>query len=224
MKHKLKFSDIGRSTYFHHQNGVVFFRKRSRISALYAGSMLAVAGGFFVISQLAIPAINKQLRSFQNQKPVAAPSLSLAEPKSNETNLPEIKRDNEALTALIKDKIATFSNSSNWAVFVYDLEEDRTVNINSDKVFESASLYKLFLIEALENKLPFDKWQKTKLPDKTTVKDCVQAMLQSSDSACGEEIGKFIGWDAVYELIKEWFSATKIIQRTYTTPPNTGEL
>lgn len=227
MKHKLKFSDIGRTTYFHHEYGVVFRRKRIRISALYASSMLAVAGGFFVVSQLAIPAFNRHLHSLQNQKPVVVQSNPLLEQKTNDSNLPEIRQDNEELSALLKEKIAAFSAGSQWAVFVYDLERGTTVKINADKEFESASLYKLFLIEALENKLPFDKWQKTKLPDKTSVQQCVEAMLRSTDSACAEEIGKFVGWDSIDELNKKnGFAATKVSGNTgrKTTAAETGEL
>ncbi len=211
MKHKLKFSDIGRSTYFHHQHGVVFHKKKSRTSALFASTMLTLAGGFFVVSQIAIPAINNHLKSLQNQKPVAAQTTAFAQPSASETNLPEIKQDNEALTLMLKDRINTFPKDQKWSVYAYDLEQGSDVNINSDKVLGSAGLYKFFLIEALESKLPFDKWEKTKLPDKSTVKDCVEAMLKSSDSACAEGIGKLVGWDSIDQLNqKNGYEATKV--------------
>lgn len=227
MKHKLKFSDIGRTTYFHHEYGVVFRKKRGKISALYASSMLVVIGGFFVVTQLAIPTVSRHLHSLQNQKPAVTQANPLMEQKTNDSNLPEIKQDNEELSALVKDKIATFGAGSEWAVFAYDLEEGNVVKINTDKEFESASLYKLFLVEALENKLPFDKWQKTRLADKSTVKDCVEAMLRTTDSACAEEIGKFVGWDVIDELNKKnGFASTKVAGNTgrTTTAADTGEL
>lgn len=227
MKHKLKLFNIGYSTYFHHHYGVIVRRNRLDLITLYASTALVLAGGFFIISQLVVPAINRQISNLQNQKPSMVESTPLFEPNANDSSLPEIRQDNEVLTALITEKIAGFPKGQTWAVFAYDLQDGRTVKVGTDKVFESASLYKLFLLEALENKLPFDKWQRTKLPDRTTVQDCVKAMLQSSDSACAEDLGQYVGWESIDELNqKNGFSSSKVSANNgrKTTAADSGEL
>lgn len=227
MKHKQKFFDIGRSTYFNHHYGVVFRKKKLRVSALYASMLLVLAGGFFSASEFAIPAINRHIHELQNRKPAVVESVIPAELTSNESSLPGIKQEDEVLKSLVQEKLATFPKDQKWSVFMYELDSGSVVNVDSQKIYASASLYKLFLLNGLEAKLPFDKWSKTKLPDKTTIKDCVDAMLKSSDSACAEQIGEYVGWDSIDQLNqKDGFANTKVAKtggRT-TSAADVGEL
>lgn len=227
MKHKLKLSDIGRNTYFHHDNGVVIRKKLSIVATLYASTLLVIGGGFFITYSYALPVIKKNIKNFQNQQPVQTASVVGLEPKSDENVRPEIQKENEILSGLLKDKLATYSKGQNWSVMMYDLQEGSSVNINTDRTFGASSLYKLFLLEALEEKLPFDKWSKTKLPDRTTIQKCVEDMLKNTDSACAEDLGGFIGWDKVDELnAKNGYIGTKLTgtDGRKTTAKDVGEL
>jgi len=194
---------------------------------MYTSILLVAVGGFLITANIAIPMIKKNISSFQNRKPVNVNQIAAAEPNSNENTLPEIKQENETLKALIKEKLNSFPKDQKWSVFLYDLNEGGVVNINSDQIYSSASLYKLFLLEGLESKLPFDKWAKTRLPDRMTVKDCVEAMLKTSDSACAEHLGDYVGWDGIDELnAKSGFVKSKVSSNPgrKSTAAEAGEL
>lgn len=194
---------------------------------MYASILLVTVGGFLITANVALPLIKKNISSFQNRKPVAVNQIVAAEPNNNESTLPEIKQEDEALKALIKEKLDSFPKDQKWSVFLYDLSEGGVVNINSDQIYSSASLYKLFLLEGLESKLPFDKWAKTRLPDRITVKDCVEAMLKTSDSACAENLGDYVGWDSIDETnAKSGFANSKVSssQGRKTNASEAGEL
>ncbi|HET7673864.1 MAG TPA: hypothetical protein VFK11_05130, partial [Candidatus Saccharimonadales bacterium] len=190
MKHKPKLVNIGRSTYFHHRHGVVQQKKRFRVTILYASLLLVIGGVFFTSSQFALPAI-KRLAELQKQHNVGVNTSVLAEPDTKPSL--EIRKENDALKELLEEKLAEFPDNRTWGIYMYDLQDSTTVNINSDKVFPAGSLYKLYLLEALESKLPFDRWQYT-WTDGINVEDCVQSMLQVSDDACAEQLADYIGW------------------------------
>jgi beta-lactamase class A len=154
-------------------------------------------------------------------------SVVLAEPESDKQALPEIRRENEALKESISQELATFPADQQWSVYMYDLKGGSMVNINSGKVMAAGSVYKLFLLEALENKLPYERWQYTWMSDGTSISDCVYGMLRSTDSACGENLGKYIGWDYIDAVAhKSGFKDTKMTENAgrETTAADAGEL
>ncbi|HEX5797530.1 MAG TPA: serine hydrolase [Candidatus Saccharimonadales bacterium] len=201
-KYKSKFFNTGRSTYFHHRYGVIFRKNRFRAMALHASTLLVVGGGFFTVTNLAIPAI-KHIGALQSRQTIDVDSVAQAEPESDKKALPEIRKENEELKDLISDKLATFPETQNWSVFLYDLKSSSTVSINTDHVFAAGSLYKLFLLEALESKLPYEKWAYTWMDDGTNIETCIYEMLRSSDSACGETLGDYIGWEYINDLAEK---------------------
>lgn len=196
MKHKPKIFNLGRSTYFHHHYGVYFRRKRTKVLALYGSVLFVLAGSFIAVNQFVIPAI----RNINKQHPVAVNSTVFAEPTTRPKTVVDTRHEDEALKDLLEEKIASFPKDQNWSVFVYDLNDHGMVNINSDRATASASLYKLFLLQALEARIPFDKWADTWLPDGTNVQSCVQDMLTVSDNACSENLGNYLGWDFIDQL------------------------
>ena len=226
LKNKFKILKAGRSTYFHHRYGAIRRTNRSRAMALNTGIMLVLGGGFFAFANLALPAI-RHMGALQSRPRVSINSVVLAEPESDNQALPEIRQENEALKELISQKLATFPKDQEWSVYLYDLNGGGAVNINSDKVMAAGSIYKLFLLEALESKLPFDRWQYTWMDDGTNIGDCVYEMLRSSDSACAENLGKYIGWDYINGINhKSGFENTKMTENEgrETTAADVGEL
>lgn len=190
------------------------------------GVLVIIGGGFFSAANLALPAI-KHLQSLGKTHHVAVNQTVLAESLTPAGSLPDTSRENDVLKELINEKIATYPSDQKWAVFMYDLNDGSKVEINKDKVMPAASLYKLFLLEALESKLPYDKWAYTWLDDGTNVAECVQDMLRTSDSACAESISNYVGWGVVDKLNqKNGFDNTKVAgaDGRQTTASDAGEL
>lgn len=225
-KYKPKILKAGRTTYFHHRYGAIRRTNRSRAMVLNAGMLLALGGGFFMVSNLALPAI-RHMGALQSRPRVSVNSVVLAEPESDSQTLPEIRQENEALKERINQELATFPKDQKWSVYMYDLNGGGAVDINSNQAMAAGSVYKLFLLQALESKLPYDRWQYTWMDDGTKISDCVYDMLRSSDSACAENLGKYIGWDYVDAINrKSGLKDSKMTENEgrETTAADAGEL
>lgn len=187
--------------------------------------MIAVSSGFFVAIEYALPAL-RQSSYFQNSKKIDTETVVSAQALPDTSVKNSIKQEDELLKEQISKRIEGYPGNQQWSVFIYDLTTDRTVSINTDKEFDSASLYKLFLLEALEKKLPQDKWQKTKV-DKVRISDCVQAMLKTTDDPCSEELGAYLDWKNIDDVnAKNGFPKTKLSGNDgrKTTSGEVGEL
>lgn len=108
-----------------------------------------------------------------------------------------------------------------WSVVVQDLDKPHNnVAINSDSVYEAASIYKLFLTIPLAQKLPVSAWQNTKISggSQPDVADCVKAMISKSDNPCGIAVGSYLNWQKVDKSLKAvGFSKTKLALEMPTT-------
>ncbi len=174
-----------------------------------------------------VPAFN-HLLELQKKHPVAISQSALAAPEPKQDELPAVgEQNNEALTELIREKLDDFPKDQKWSVFLYDFKDGNSVEINPNMVLPAASLYKLFLLEALESKLPYDKWAYTWTSDWTNISQCVEEMLQKSDSPCAETLSNYIGWGVVNGLNrKNGFVHTSIsgTDGRVTTVSDVGEL
>jgi beta-lactamase class A len=216
--------NFGRSKYFHHSHGVVYLNRRYRRTSIFLATVFIIGSGFFSLNNFILPGIN-HLKALQKKHPVKVSRTVLAESVTSGTPLPTT-RENDALKELINEKIASYPSDQKWAVFMYDLKNGNKVEINKDQVMPAASLYKLFLLEALESKLPFSKWAYT-WSGGNNIQTCVEEMLQSSDSACAEDLSNYIGAGVVNKLNqKNGFNHTSIAGadgRT-TSADDVGEL
>lgn len=227
MKNKLKLFRVGRKTYFHHRNGVLVQKNRMQAGFVTMSMIVAVSSGFFVALEYALPAL-KQTSYFQNSKKINTEPVVSTEALPDNSVKNGIKQEDELLKQQIQRKISSYPDKQNWSVFVYDLGSDRTVSINSDKEMDLASLYKLFLLEALDSKLPQDKWQKTKVgQDRTKISECVESMLKVADDPCSEALGGYLDWKFIDDFnAKNGFAKTKLSGNDgrKTTAAEVGEL
>jgi hypothetical protein len=224
MKTKTKVFGVGKSTYFHHQHGVYLRKNRKRNMAISLSIFTVMFGGFFIGREYAWPLIQNN-SGFQRVQEVASNNIVSAQTKQNNKNAEPIRTEDELLTSVLRDKIETFPSDQKWSVFVYDLNTERTAEIGSHESYSAASLYKLFLLEALEAKLPHDQWQWTWVGGQS-ISSCVEEMLKTTDSPCAQELGDFIGWDKIESTNKaSGFKKTKLAGNgRETTVSDVGEL
>lgn len=193
--------------------------------ALSMSALVVLFGGFFIGKEYAWPLISQNSR-VQRVQQIATSGIVSTEAEPDSKNAEPIREEDELLTALINDKLDTYPTDQKWSVFVYDLNTERTASVNIDATHTAGSLYKLYLIEALEKKLPFDQWQWTWVAG-MPIKDCVSKMLQVEDDPCAEDLTEYIGWENVQQLIqKSGFKNTKLTAKDgrETTAADVGEL
>lgn len=88
-----------------------------------------------------------------------------------------------------------------WSVNVEAFEGGLAASVNPDKVFTLASIYKLFLLQPLAEKIPSSQWSTTTIGSRTYA-NCIDAMLRVSDNACAEAIGDKLGWTQAEKYLR----------------------
>jgi beta-lactamase class A len=224
MKQKFPFFRVGYKTYFHYQNGVLIRKNRTRLAALNISIMLVISGGFFSAYTYLLPVL--QTTNYLQAESTAADQIVAAEQATTEPPKLPIAEEDELLKFAINQKIASFGENQKWSVYAYELDTDKIVKINENQNYDAASLYKLFLLEALEDKISFDKWQHTYVHGKS-ISSCVELMLRTTDDPCSEALAEYAGWDFIDEYNKKsGFENTSMagLKGRYTTASDTADL
>lgn len=226
MKNKSEKFRVGKNTYFHHKHGVFVRGNQGRGLMVSMTIMIMLFGGFFIGREYAWPILRNNPQIQRVQKFARGEGTVSAQAATDAKNAQPIRQEDDILKSVIQDKLSTYGSSEEWSVFVYDLDTDRTVSINADKLYTSASLYKLFLLEALEKKVPFDQWQWTWVAGKP-ISECVNNMLKTSDDPCAQELGDYVGWNEIDKINQErGFKNTKFTGTNgrETSASDVGEL
>lgn len=148
-----------------------------------------------------------------------------AEPHSENSDSTFVISDNTKTEQ--KPDIYDFSPMANkWlsgisgtaSIVIYDLDNDQVlVNINGDKDWNTASLYKLFVVYEGYLRLERGEWNKNDLTSATdpvtgktmTYAECLDAAIRSSYSPCAEYFWySAIGQNALDTIIEQKFSIT----------------
>lgn len=124
-------------------------------------------------------------------KPVQATELpQLTQEQIDQKSL-QAKEDT-SLVKTIQEEVDQMPEGSEWEVSLRDLKSGRMANVNSDTSMQAASIYKLFLLAPLEKKINADNWRS--VIGKTSINDCVMAMIKVSDNDCPQSLANYINW------------------------------
>lgn len=127
-------------------------------------------------------------------------------------------QNNAELNAQIAAWVKAQPASNQWGIAVKGLVNSTVdASYGADTSFEAASIFKLYLIYALSQRIPRDQWDSIKVDSDRSITECVSAMLIRSDNACGESIGNKIGWSRVQANIRTAGYSHTVINRTPIT-------
>ncbi len=96
------------------------------------------------------------------------------------------------------------SVGGNRSVLVYDLDREELVgSYNPDESYNTASLYKLFVVYEGYRKLQSGEWSESGTVSGTqkTILQCLDLAIRESNSACAESLWAMIGRDALNDVI-----------------------
>ena len=96
----------------------------------------------------------------------------------------------------------------NKSVLIYDLDRDEIVgSYNTTKRYDTASLYKLFVVYEGYRRLESGEWQADEPTGSTgyTVLECLDLAIRESYSPCAETLWARIGHDELDEIIEKDF-------------------
>lgn len=100
------------------------------------------------------------------------------------------------------------SVSGNKSVLIYDLDRDELAgSYNTKEDYNTASLYKLFVVYEGYRRLESGEWQADDLAGSTghTVLECLDLAIRESYSPCAETLWAEIGYDELDEIVKTDF-------------------
>lgn len=148
----------------------------------------------------------------------------------------EIADENAENEAKLPAKIDFQSVVESWAaeaggkksVVVYDLDRDETVGeYNADATYNTASLYKLFVVYEGYRRIENGAWQRTDPAGQTgkTILQCLDLAIRESNSPCAETLWSLIGHAALDEIIVQDFKITDSnISALLSTPTDIAKM
>ena len=148
----------------------------------------------------------------------------------------EIADENAENEAKLPAKIDFQSVIESWAaeaggkksVVIYDLDRDETVGkYNADATYNTASLYKLFVVYEGYRRIENGAWQRTDPAGQTgkTILQCLDLAIRESNSPCAETLWSLIGHAALDEIIVQDFKITDSnISALLSTPTDIAKM
>ncbi len=176
---------------------------RSREHIIVAALVLLVIAAVSSVPILASRSVTQQAA----QVPVVTAPVEKTEPaKVIEEAAPVVATPQIVDLQPVLDTWAAGHPKQQWGVSVKSLSgKEFQAELNSDKQFRSASLYKLFLVQPLFAKYSLAQQQTTsvKVGESTrSLASCVDVMLRLSDNPCGEAVAGKLGWTKVSRELK----------------------
>lgn len=113
-------------------------------------------------------------------------------------------------TTALQDLVNDWAKSARGekGVIVYDLDNNVPLaKYNSDKMFNTASLYKLFVVYEGYRRISSDKWSEADKVGNTgyTVLECLDLSIRESHSPCAEGLWAKIGHDKLRKIVEDVF-------------------
>ncbi|MBQ6130202.1 serine hydrolase [Candidatus Saccharibacteria bacterium] len=184
-------------------------KKRGLTLALDALVVLLVAGATFAMFKLTN--VKPENTEKNNPTVVTAP----VEEEDDEEETREI-----TLQSVINSWFSSFSRETEKGIVIYDLENERVVgNLDENEQFDTASLYKLFVVYEGYQRVELGEWKET---DESyggmTVGDCLDKAIRESHSGCAENLLARIGEQKLDEIIRSQYGLENTsVERLVTT-------
>lgn len=185
------------------------------ITSLAAIPMLAAAsiiGGRFYFAD----------RSNQADASTKAVPITAAQPVSPNNQAvaaPALAAESQSMQQIIDN----FGLTSTYSLYVKDLNTGQLAVANPDRVFESASLYKLFVANGIYQKIDSGQLHYTDQAGGdtgNTIAGCLNLMITISDNGCGQALGGLQDWSALTQQMRaQGYTGTNLNDEiTYSTP------
>ncbi len=167
----------------------------------------------FLLLIIAIGGLSVKLFNERAEQEVETAETTEVEADSSASEIADADVENETK---LPAKIDFQGVVENWAagaggkksVVIYDLDRGETVGeYNADATYNTASLYKLFVVYEGYRRVENGEWQRTDPAGRTgkTILQCLDLAVRESNSACAETLWSLIGHDTLDEIIAQDF-------------------
>ena len=153
-------------------------------------------------------------------------SIIDTEPIETDSSIPEDKPDSIDLQPIIDEWASAIGG--NRSVLIYDLDRDEvSASYDSTESYETASLYKLFVVYEGYRRLQNGEWDSDDSAGTTghTIIECLDLAIRESNSLCAETIWKMIGHDELDEIIRNDYGIiTSDISHLVSNPEDVAKM
>lgn len=143
-----------------------------------------------------------------------------------ENNVPDASVKKIDFQPIIDEWVSTTSGDK--GVYIYDLDlKEEVGKYNPEEEFQTASLYKLFVVYEGYKMLENGKWAPDDMMGLTgyTVRECLDLAIRESNSECAETMWSKIGEDKMQEIIRtEYGLADTDIDDFASTPKDIAKM
>lgn len=165
-----------------------------------AAILLCLATGFGIFGVLNLVRILTDESAVQSSAEQGLETENLE--GSPEVNTPEIPAVD------FQDVVDRFASSvrGNRSVLIYDLDREEEVGIyNADENYNTASLYKLFVVYEGYRRIENGTWDGSMRAGKTgkTILECLDLSIRESNSVCAETLWGMIGQNELDRIVVE---------------------
>lgn len=143
---------------------------------------------------------------FLSNKDTADVSYEHEESASLSPELTDEKPEKIDLSGIVEDWVSSVGGEK--SVLIYDLDRDEIVaDYNIEKEYNTASLYKLFVVYEGYRRIENGEWQADEVAGYTgyTISECLDLSIRESHSPCAETIWAKIGHENLDKIINEDF-------------------
>ena len=187
----------------------------------------------FLLLIIAIGGLSVKLFNERAEKLEQETATTEVETDSSASEIADENAENEAK---LPAKIDFQSVIESWAaeaggkksVVIYDLDRDETVGeYNADATYNTASLYKLFVVYEGYRRIENGAWQRTDPAGQTgkTILRCLDLAIRESNSPCAETLWSLIGHATLDEIIVQDFKITDSnISALLSTPTDIAKM
>ena len=187
----------------------------------------------FLLLIIAIGGLSVKLFNERAEKLEQETATTEVETDSSASEIADENAENEAK---LPAKIDFQSVVESWAaeaggkksVVVYDLDRDEAVGeYNADATYNTASLYKLFVVYEGYRRIENGTWQRTDPAGQTgkTILRCLDLAIRESNSPCAETLWSLIGYATLDEIIVQDFKITDSnISALLSTPTDIAKM
>ena len=127
--------------------------------------------------------------------------------KISTATLPPVTVENIVDLQPVLDKWVAEHPDQKWGISIKSISgASFDASVNPDKQFESASIYKLFLLLPLFNQVPVEHQKNINVTVNGAPKSiatCVDLMIRVSNNECGEAIGQYLSWKKADAAVKK---------------------
>lgn len=179
-------------------------------SILFLITVLIISGG--ALGYYIGESKNSQL---QNDEVVNETSKSAEEGASSENEILDID-----FQPVVDDWAKNVGG--NKSVIIYDLDKDKiSASINAEFTYDTASLYKLFVVYEGYRRVDDGEWQADEyIPSaKHFVIECLDLAIRESNSACAEAIWSKIGHETLDQIVADEYDANDTDLSKLTSTP-----